>query len=114
MLDRVNQFVGHILALGVSDFEGRERIPDGVGDGVNQMRLAKSGIAVNQQRIVIFRRHIGDVLTGGVGQFIGRSDDEIIKRVIPPFVLGLRADGFRVKFLPFRRIQNRDLEIQRK
>ena len=44
------------------------------------MRLAEAGRAVNEQRVIRFRRIVGDRDSRRVRKAVGRADDEIIKR----------------------------------
>ena len=56
---------------------GRADVP---GDGVHEMGLAQSHAAVQEQRVEQHRRGLGDAVGGGVGEFVGLADDEILER----------------------------------
>ena len=46
--DELDEFVDEIIALDVDDLRRRARRADLVGDGVNEVRFAKAGVAVDK------------------------------------------------------------------
>ncbi len=49
--------------------------------GMEEVRLAEPGTRVDEQRVVVAARFLGDRLGRGVGKAIRRTDDEIVERV---------------------------------
>ena len=62
-----------------------------MADRVQQVRLAEAGVAVDEQRIVVFRRLLRDVAAGGAGEFVRAALDERLEGV---FVLVVLLDLF--------------------
>ena len=56
-------------------------VTDDVPDGVQQVRLAQTDAAVQEQRIVLRRRSFGHGLTRGMRQPIAVADDKGVKHV---------------------------------
>ena len=65
-----------------------------MADRVQQVGLAQAGLAVDDQRVVRLARCLGDGDGGGVGEPVGRADDEVLEQVarVQPR-LGDRADA---------------------
>ena len=57
------------------------RLLDLVADGLHQVGLAHADAAVEEERVVGFRRTFGDRLAGGVGELIAAADDECVEGV---------------------------------
>ena len=76
LLDAGDELVGELLAGGVDDALAREAGQDLVADGVHQVRLAEADAAVQEERVVGVAGALGDRQAGGVGQAVGRADDE--------------------------------------
>ena len=61
----------------VSGFRG----DDLVRDGLHEVRLAESGVAVDEERVVDLAGRLGDGVRGGGGELVRLSDDEVVERV---------------------------------
>ncbi len=77
LLDRGDELVGELLAGRVDDALARELGDDLVADRVHQVGLAEADAAVQEERVVGVARSLGDGQAGGVGQAVGRPDDEV-------------------------------------
>ena len=53
-----------------------------VADGVQQVGLAQSGVAVDEQRVVRLGRRLGDRDRGRMGEPVARADDEGVEGVL--------------------------------
>lgn len=65
-------------------------------DGVEQVGLAQSGVAVDEERVVGLRRSLGHRDRCGVGEAVRRADDEVVEvvlRVEPRLGPAARARG---------------------
>ena len=63
------------------DGHAREEPRGLVADRVQQVRLAESDPAVDEERVVGLGRQLGDRLAGGLGELVGRADDEGVEGV---------------------------------
>ena len=79
--DGVDELVHERLGGDVADVAPGEVLADVVPDGMQQVGLAQPGAAVDEQRVVRTRRHLGDGQGGGVGEAVGRPDDEGVEGV---------------------------------
>ena len=52
-----------------------------MADGLEQVGLAEAGVAVDEQRVVLAGRRLGDGQGGGVGEPVGRADHEGVEGV---------------------------------
>ena len=77
LLDRRDELVGELLARRVDDALARELGDHLVADGVHQVRLAEPHAAVQEERVVGVPRALGDRQARGVGEAVGRPDDEV-------------------------------------
>ena len=80
--DRVDELVGELLAGHVAHLGAGVEAADVVSDGVQQVGLAESGVAVDQQRVVGLARGLGDGDGGGVREPVRRADDEGLEGVL--------------------------------
>ena len=98
LLDARDELVRELLARRVDDPLAREAGDDRVADRVHQVRLAEADPAVQEERVVGVARALGDGQGGGVGQAVGRADDEVGERVARVEVGGaaLAADPGRL------------------
>ena len=71
--ERLGGDVAHSVVLVV--------VVDVVADGVQQVGLAESGRAIDEQRVVRARRRLGDAQGGGEGELVRGSLDERLERV---------------------------------
>ena len=53
-----------------------------VTDRVQQVRLAQTGAAVDEERVVRLRRSLGDSDGGGMGEPVACADDEGVEGVL--------------------------------
>ena len=81
LLDAGDELVGELLAGDVDDALAREARDDRVADGVHQVRLAQADAAVQEERVVGVARALGDRQARGMGEAVGRADDEVAERV---------------------------------
>ena len=81
LLDRGDELVRELLGRGVDDALARELGDDLVADGVHQVGLAEAHAAVQEERVVGMAGPLGDRQAGGVGEPVGRADDEVRERV---------------------------------
>ena len=80
-LDGGDQFVGEIFALDIDDAEIRMVLVHDIADCVQQVGLAQTGLAIDKQGIVVFRRAVGHRDGSGMGKFVGRTDDKVFKGI---------------------------------
>ena len=80
--NQLNELIDEVIALDVDDFSSRIILPDHVGDGVQQVGLAQTGIAVDQQGVVVLGGMLRHRHRGGVGQLIAGTYHEGLKREI--------------------------------
>jgi hypothetical protein len=79
--DGVDEVVEVRLGRDVADGVGRVVLPDVVGDGVEQVRLAQARHAVDEQRVVGPRRGLGHREGSGVGEAVGAPGHEAVEGV---------------------------------
>ena len=79
--DRVDQLVGEALGREVEQAERRVEPRDLVADRVEQVGLAETDPAVDEERVVGLRRQLGHRLAGGLGELVGVADDEGVEGV---------------------------------
>ena len=80
--NQLNELIDEVIALDVDNFGSRIILPDHVGDGIQQMSLAQTGIAVDQQGVVVLGGMLRHRHRGGVGQLIAGTYHEGLKREI--------------------------------
>ena len=88
--DRVDEVVGELFAGDVPDPGPGVEAADVVADRVQQVGLAQTGVAVDQQRVVRLARRLGDRDRGGVREPVRAADDEGLEgvlRIQPGFTL---------------------------
>ena len=71
-----HQFVGEVVALDVGDLGGGVVAADDVGDGVDQVGLAKAGVPVDQQGVVVLGGMLRNRHRRRVGQLVGGAHHE--------------------------------------
>ncbi len=88
--ERVDEVVDEGLARHVAHGERRGVLGDVLRDGLEQVRLAEAGAAVDEERVVRLRRRFGDGERGRVREAIRRADHERVERVlhVEPAALG--------------------------
>ena len=109
LLDAGDELVGEVFASRVEDFCLRVLPGDPLADGVEQMGLAQSRVAVDEQRVVRLARRVGDGQGRGVRKGVGVTDDERFKGefVVHHGMRRFRLDlffglGRCIALLPFR------------
>ena len=110
-LDGGHQLVGQIVALDVGDLGPGVVFLDDVGDGVDQVGLAKAGVPVNEEGVVILGGMLRHRHGGGVGQLVGGAHHkglkgELVGGKAVTLLFGAAAE-LRVRQV----VQNTDLEI---
>ena len=78
-LDGADQLVGEIVPFYVDYAAFRTVMPDGVGDGIEEVGLPQAGIPVDQQGVVFVRQVLRDGLGRGEGHLVGVAHDEFLK-----------------------------------
>ena len=78
----LDHLVGEFIALDINYVDIRFFSPDLVDNGVHQVGLSQSARSVYEQRVVIHCRSCRNGGAGGVCEFIGVSDDEVVKGVL--------------------------------
>ncbi len=78
---RVDELVHHRLGRDVADPLAGEQLAHVVTDRVQQVGLAESGRAVDEQRVVGPSRALGDTERRRVREAVGRTDHELVERV---------------------------------
>jgi CO dehydrogenase/acetyl-CoA synthase alpha subunit len=68
-----------VLGMHVAHHLVRILADDGVADGVDQVGLAETGAAVDEQRVVGAARIVGDLDGRRPGQIVGLADDQIVE-----------------------------------
>ena len=81
LLDRGDELVRELLARRVDDALARELRDHLVADRVHQVGLAEAHPAVQEQRVVGVTGSLRDRQRRGVGEAVGRADDEVRERV---------------------------------
>lgn len=79
-LDRRDHLIHETLAGSVDDVQAVEILEQAVADGVYEVRLADAHPAIDEQRIVAARRHLGYRQRRSVGQLIRRAYDITVER----------------------------------
>ena len=57
-------------------------VEDLVADGVDEMGLPQADAAVDEERVVVVARLVGDRLGRRVGELVARADDEVVEGVL--------------------------------
>ena len=79
--DGVDELVGEALGGEVEKTQCWIQTGDLVTDGVEEMGLAETDAAVDEQRVVGLGRELGDRLAGRLRELVGVADDEGVERV---------------------------------
>ncbi len=82
LTDGVDELVHERLARDVARREAPRVLADVVADRLQEVRLAETGAAVDEERVVRLRRRLGDGERGRVREAIRRPDDEEVERVL--------------------------------
>ena len=80
--ERRQEGVGELFGRRVAHGEPATEGGDVVADRMEQVRLAETRGAVDEQRVVGLRGHFGDGQRSGVGEAVGRPDDELLEGVL--------------------------------
>ena len=80
LADGGDQLVCEVVALDVDDARLGLPLFQQVRDGVEQVRLAEAGVAVDKQRVVVLGRALGHGARRGIGELVLRADDVGFKR----------------------------------
>src|SRR5699024_2054662 len=80
--DAVDEVVGELLGVHVPDPHARVHVAGVVANGVQQVRLAQTGLAVDEQRVVGAGRRLGDRQGGRVGEPVGGAGHEGLEGVL--------------------------------
>ena len=93
--ERVDHLVHEPLGRHVGQPQRARLLDDVVPNRMHEVGLAQPDSAVDEQRVVGPRRRLGYRPTGGVGELVGRADDEGVERVarIQPGRADRRACG---------------------
>ena len=82
VLQRLDELVHEALGADVDDARARPLLADAVRDGVDQVRLAEAGAAADEERVVPAPADARGRHRRGVGELVGRPDDEVRERVL--------------------------------
>jgi hypothetical protein len=93
--DRADELVGELLRGEVFDANPGVGAGETVADGMEQMGLAETDAAVDEEGVVGGGRELGHGETGRLGELVGGADDEGLERVTPIEVGGRRGGGGR-------------------
>src|SRR3990170_5565720 len=82
LADRVDEVVRERLARHVARGETRRVLTHVPGDRLEKVRLAETGPAVDEERVVRLVGRLGDGERRGMREAVGRADDEGVERVL--------------------------------
>jgi len=91
--DRVDELVGEPFGREVRDGDSREQPRRLVTHRVQQVGLAESHPAVDEERVVGLGRQLGDRLGRGLGELVRRADHERVEGVLRIEALHRSGDG---------------------
>lgn len=74
--------IAEFLTEQILDFGLFYLLADGLGNGLQQMSLAKAGRTMDEKRIVNRSRRAGNGMTGAMGEAVVAADDERIESVM--------------------------------
>src|SRR5258705_5260262 len=85
--DCIDELIGKVLAETRDARRAGKQVTSPVTNRVEQVRLAEADAAIDEQGVIRARRKLRDSLTGGLGELVGRSDDEGVEGVagVQPF-----------------------------
>src|SRR5258705_13897402 len=83
----MDDIIGEVLEGTIEDRRAGKQVTSPVTNRVEQVRLAEADAAIDEQGVIRARRKLRDGLTGGLGELVGRSDDEGVEGVagVQPF-----------------------------
>ena len=79
--DRVDEVVGELLGVDVAHASLGLEVTRVVADRVKEVRLAETGVAVDEERVVRLAGGLGHRERGGVREAVGGPDDERVEGV---------------------------------
>src|SRR6266404_2172045 len=79
--DRIDELVGEAFRREVEEAKRRIEACHLVTDGVQEMRLAETDTAVDEERIVGLRWELGDRMASRLSKLVRIADDECVERV---------------------------------
>ena len=80
--DAVDEVVRELLGVHVAHLDVRVEAAGVVADGVEEVGLAQTGLAVDEERVVGLGRGLGDGDGRGIGEAVARADDEGVEGVL--------------------------------
>ena len=81
LLDGADHLVGELLGADEGDADLRLALQHRVGDGLHQVRLAESRVAVDEERVVDLARGLGYGVRRCGGELVRLADHEVVERV---------------------------------
>ena len=81
VLNGGDELVGELLGADERDACFGLSEDDLVRDGLHEVGLAESGVAVDEERVVDLAGRLADGVGGGGGELVRLSDDEVVERV---------------------------------
>ena len=79
--DRIDQFIGKLLACDIQNFGLRIILENKMADGVHKMSFAKTNSSIYKKRVVYFTWRFGDSQRSRMRQIIVGTYDETVKRI---------------------------------
>ena len=107
----VDQLVGELVALDIDDVVVRMRFVNLVGNGIEQVRLADAGRAVDEKRVIGICRLFRDGDGCGVCKAVAVADDEVIEGELRIELNETRLLFARAVGVDLRFIQNDQLKL---
>ena len=68
--DRIDELIGEVLGREIDDQRAGKQVNRPVADRVEQVRLAETDAAIDEQRVIRARRELRDGLRGGLGELV--------------------------------------------
>ena len=80
--DRVDHFIHELLGRDIEHVSRGDELQGVEADGIEKMGLSETHAAINEKRIVILCRCLGNGDGSGMGKLIAGADDKTIKIVV--------------------------------
>ena len=107
-----NQFICKLITLDIDDVVAGMVFVHDARNGVEKVRFAEAGRAINEKRVIRFRRIVGHRNSCCVRKAIRGADDEIVKGKLWVKLDELRLLRFASIGLNFRVVEYNDIDVQ--